>query len=465
MKKKLRLLAATVLVAAGLAVTAGAASFDSCADKLHDIGLFQGTGEGYELDRAPTRAEAATMLVRLLGKETEAKELEYTAPFTDLANWQKPYVQYLYENKLTNGATATTFEPEEKCTAQMYSAFLLRSLGYSEAADAEYHFEYRQAVPYAFSIGLADFACLPQSATQGDKIFLRDHIAAMSLTALHTPVAGKDTLLLEKLVADGAIDKNKAADLLSFFEAYDAYLDASLDVSKATKADMEMSITANMKAGGQKLMDMQMPMSMKMDINTSKMDSSKIAMTGSTKITLDPSMVEQGEPNTMDMPIEYYYTDGYYYMNMGGEKVKMAMSFDDAMAQLGDMTEMQSAEPICLIDAIQTAGGTTTITYSDAGMNGLVESVIGQMGIADPAAQDVAIKMENVKCSAQVKNGKLSAMNVSMTMSVTAEGQTIEMDMTVESKINALGNQVKVTLPSDLNTYQEMVGGADAPAA
>ena len=99
MKTKLRIVLASVLVAAGLAVTAGAASYDNCADQLKDLGLFQGTEDGYELDRAPTRGEAATMLVRLLGKEAEAKELTYEAPFTDLDDWQKPYVQYLYDNK------------------------------------------------------------------------------------------------------------------------------------------------------------------------------------------------------------------------------------------------------------------------------------------------------------------------------------------------------------------------------
>ena len=125
MKTKLRIVLASVLVAAGLAVTAGAASYDNCADQLKDLGLFQGTEDGYELDRAPTRGEAATMLVRLLGKEAEAKELTYEAPFTDLDDWQKPYVQYLYDNKLTNGATETTFEPEEACSAQMYTTFLL----------------------------------------------------------------------------------------------------------------------------------------------------------------------------------------------------------------------------------------------------------------------------------------------------------------------------------------------------
>lgn len=76
MKRKMRMVLASVLAVASLAMSAGAASYDNCADRLSDLGLFQGTGDGYELDRAPTRAEAATMLVRLLGAEAEAQELD-----------------------------------------------------------------------------------------------------------------------------------------------------------------------------------------------------------------------------------------------------------------------------------------------------------------------------------------------------------------------------------------------------
>lgn len=137
MKKSIRLTAAAALAAAGVMVSAGAANFTGAADRLHEVGLFQGTGVTasgapvYELDRTPTRAEAAVMLVRLLGKEADAKALTYTAPFTDLEGWEAPYVQYLYDNKLTTGATATTFEPKAQCCADVHHlpASLARLLG------------------------------------------------------------------------------------------------------------------------------------------------------------------------------------------------------------------------------------------------------------------------------------------------------------------------------------------------
>lgn len=113
--KKMRIALASMLVAAGITATAGAANFTNCADRLKDVGLFQGTNQGYQLDKAPTRAEASAMLVRLLGKEAEAEKLTYTAPFTDLKGWEKPYVQYLYDNGLANGMSATAYNPTGKC--------------------------------------------------------------------------------------------------------------------------------------------------------------------------------------------------------------------------------------------------------------------------------------------------------------------------------------------------------------
>ena len=69
MKQWFRTVLAGALLAGSLAVSAAAADYISCADHLKDLGLFQGTAQGYELDRAPTRGEAAAMLVRLLGEE------------------------------------------------------------------------------------------------------------------------------------------------------------------------------------------------------------------------------------------------------------------------------------------------------------------------------------------------------------------------------------------------------------
>lgn len=456
MKTKLRIVLASVLVAAGFAVTAGAASYDNCADQLKDLGLFQGTEDGYELDRAPTRGEAATMLVRLLGKEAEAKELTYEAPFTDLDDWQKPYVQYLYDNKLTNGATETTFEPEEACSAQMYTTFLLRALGYSDAAEGD--FTYDAAIDFGETIGLVDYANCNESA------FLRDHVAAMSLTALNTDVKGEtETKLLEKLVADGAVDEAKAESLLAFFDNYDAYVEATAAMGDATKMDVSADVSASVALGDQQVMSLSMPMEIKADMDMESLDQSKMAVTGTIEVTIDESLVEEGADTSFEMPMEYYYTDGVYYMNMGDQKVKMEMSMEDAMSQMGDLTDLQNSEPICLIESITKSGSTMTVTYSSAGMSGLVNSVLDSMNI-DTAAEGVAIDIGEVISKATVSNGKISGMDMNMKMTMTVEGQTMTMDMNMKCDINSIGN-VTITLPSDLDSYTDLIGGADEAAA
>ena len=456
MKRKLRMVLAGVLAVASLAMTAGAASYDNCADRLSDLGLFQGTGNGYQLDRAPTRAEAATMLVRLLGAEAEAEELDYSAPFTDLDDWQKPYVQYLYDNGLTTGATATTFEPEDTCSAQMYTTFLLRALGYSDAAGGD--FTYTGAVDFGKSIGLVDYANCNETN------FLRDHVAAMSLTALNTAVGDDaDTKLLEKLVEDGAVAASAADDMLAFFDNYDAYVAATAAMNEETKMDISADVSANVTVADQQVMSLSMPMDMKMDMDLENMDQSKISMTGKMDMQIDEALVEAGAETSVSQDVAYYYTDGVYYMNLGDQKVKMDMSFEDAMAQVSGLDQMQNSEPICLIDSIDVSGSTMTVTYSGAGMSGLVNDVLGEMGM-DTDTAGVDVQIGDVTSSVTISNGTIRSMDIDMQITMTVDGVAMTMDMTMDCTVNATGDRVTVDIPDDLDSYTDLIGGADAAA-
>ena len=456
MKRKLRMVLAGVLAVASLAMTAGAASYDNCADRLSDLGLFQGTGNGYQLDRAPTRAEAATMLVRLLGAEAEAEELAYSAPFTDLDDWQKPYVQYLYDNGLTTGATATTFEPEDTCSAQMYTTFLLRALGYSDAAGGD--FTYTGAVDFGKSIGLVDYANCNETN------FLRDHVAAMSLTALNTAVGDDaDTKLLEKLVEDGAVAASAADDMLAFFDNYDAYVAATAAMNEETKMDISADVSANVTVADQQVMSLSMPMDMKMDMDLENMDQSRISMTGKMDMQIDEALVEAGAETSVSQDVAYYYTDGVYYMNLGDQKVKMDMSFEDAMAQVSGLDQMQNSEPICLIDSIDVSGSTMTVTYSGAGMSGLVNDVLGEMGM-DTDTAGVDVQIGDVTSSVTISNGTIRSMDIDMQITMTVDGVAMTMDMTMDCTVNATGDRVTVDIPDDLDSYTDLIGGADAAA-
>lgn len=142
------------------------------AQALYDLGLFQGTGNNadgtpnFDLDRTPTRHEAVTMLVRLLGKDAEAKAGSWTTPFTDVADWAKPYVGYAYANGLTTGTSATTFGGEQTIDATQYLTFVLRALGYTSGTD----FQWDSAWTKSDEIGLTagQYNASTTSFTRGD---------------------------------------------------------------------------------------------------------------------------------------------------------------------------------------------------------------------------------------------------------------------------------------------------------
>ena len=93
MKRFLTCLAAVLALSAALCVGAAASDFDAVAEDLSAIGMFRGTSDGFELDRAPTRSEAAIMLVRLYGAEETAKEAY------DAGTLRCPFTCLLYTSK------------------------------------------------------------------------------------------------------------------------------------------------------------------------------------------------------------------------------------------------------------------------------------------------------------------------------------------------------------------------------
>ncbi|MBQ2690620.1 MAG: S-layer homology domain-containing protein [Clostridia bacterium] len=98
-------------------------------------GLFRGSDKGWELDRSPSRAEAAIMLVRFLGLEQKALEMtEISMPFTDVNPNHAGYIALLYEMGLTKGTSPTTYSPDLETRPQDYMTFMLRALGYDDAA-------------------------------------------------------------------------------------------------------------------------------------------------------------------------------------------------------------------------------------------------------------------------------------------------------------------------------------------
>ena len=149
---------------------------EEMAQVLKNLGLFQGRAEDdFALEDRATREEALTMLVRLLGKEDEAKNGTWTHPFDDVSPWAQSYVGYAYQNGLTNGISATKFGGGKNyVTAEMYLTYVLRAMHISDD-----RFDWRN--PYA-----AAFLCgaFPNGVNIRD--FRRADMVAVSYAALVT---------------------------------------------------------------------------------------------------------------------------------------------------------------------------------------------------------------------------------------------------------------------------------------
>jgi len=202
MKKKLISLFLALALMASVMTGALAATDEAykAARELNELGLFNGVGQDiqgnpiFELDRQPTRAEAVTMLVRLLGKETEASSKSWNTPFTDVEEWARPYVGYAYENGLTKGTSATTFGSGESVSAAQYLTFVLRALGYD---DTNGDFVWSQAWVLSDKLGITSGQYGAQSA------FTRGDVAIVSNKALSCNIKSGDKKLLDTLTVGG----------------------------------------------------------------------------------------------------------------------------------------------------------------------------------------------------------------------------------------------------------------------
>jgi hypothetical protein len=208
MIKKILSLALALVLSLALAVPALAsdeAEAEGAAWELYGLGLFLGTGTDdqgfpvFELTKAPTRAESVTMLVRLMGKTEAAEKGTWTTPFTDVPDWAAPYVGYAYENGLTNGRTATTFDPGTNVTAAEYLTFVLRALGYDSGSD----FQWKTAWTLSDQLGFTDGTYNADT----NKDFDRGDVALISAAALDAKEKAGDKTLRETLAAQGIQDK------------------------------------------------------------------------------------------------------------------------------------------------------------------------------------------------------------------------------------------------------------------
>ena len=147
-------------------------SAEAAAEALNTFGICLGVGDtedgrpNYDLDRALTREESVTLLVRCIGGEASAQAVPRSMPFTDVSEWARPYVSFAWEQGLTKGTSATTFEGPAPVSAAQFLTFVLRLMGYQSGRD----FSWNTAWELSDSLEITDgqFSADTLSFTRGN---------------------------------------------------------------------------------------------------------------------------------------------------------------------------------------------------------------------------------------------------------------------------------------------------------
>lgn len=162
------------------------------ADYLNALNLIKGSNKGYELDRTPTRLEALVLVIRLLGKESEALSSYATdSHFSDVPDWGIPYTNYAYAMKITTGINNEQFAPERLVGFSDFLSFLLRVLGYSEAQG---DFTSTTLIDRSVALGLIE------NKAETQKNFTRADLVRLSYQALSIRLKNSASSLIDYLI-------------------------------------------------------------------------------------------------------------------------------------------------------------------------------------------------------------------------------------------------------------------------
>lgn len=230
-------------------------------------------------------------------------------------------------------------------------------------------------------------------------------------------------------------------------------LESSMKKSeKMTSSHMTGSAKYKIESGSS---DTASSMDLSMTFDAKVSDSNKDTM----KMDMGAKMSVLGQSLDMKM----YYTDGYYYMNMAGQKQKMKMDIAAMQKQLKNTTGQSTFPTKYYKDLkLEEKDGNQVLTYklNEDGLNEYVESVMAQMG-SFTGQTDTSSATDSIKISAFSgtttldKDDNILSQTIKMTMG-SKTGEAGKISITMDMKYKDPGKDVTVSLPDDLSSYQEI---------
>lgn len=181
------------------------------ASKLYSIGLVSGDGSGLNLNGELTRAEAATFIVKLIGREKtvlNSPSFYGMTPFSDIKGdeWYAPFVGFCSMNQIISGYPDNTFRANEKLTEKAFLSMVLKALKYSGE-----DFNWENVFLTAYNKGIV--TDLSYAVKEEDSNLDRGETLAIMYNSLNLYYKDNSMTLLDNLVKEGVVTDSKAESL------------------------------------------------------------------------------------------------------------------------------------------------------------------------------------------------------------------------------------------------------------
>lgn len=146
LKKTVALVIAVAMVLSMGAISAFAAypdvandaSYAEAVNILSNLNVLKGDDQGnFNPDKTITRAEVATVIVRILGMESAAQSSMGSTPFTDVPadHWASGFINVAYQQGAILGMGDGTFAPEDEVTYEQVIKMIVAAMGYTLKAN------------------------------------------------------------------------------------------------------------------------------------------------------------------------------------------------------------------------------------------------------------------------------------------------------------------------------------------
>ncbi|MBI9014990.1 MAG: S-layer homology domain-containing protein [Clostridiales bacterium] len=205
------------------------------ATLLNKIGLISGDDTGFNLNGNLTRAEAATFIVKLLGKEQDviSKKAMYTKsnfPDIDGTEWYAAYIGYCERNYILSGYPDGTVKANNTLSEKAFLTMVLKALGYTNT-----DFSWDTVYAFSYNTGLVDdVTYLTKTA---DKVeFKRNEVVQLMFRSLN--MKNNQT---EKTILDGLVE-NKITTIEKIEELKLVKEDTILTEIKSVKVTSPTSV-------------------------------------------------------------------------------------------------------------------------------------------------------------------------------------------------------------------------------